>query len=638
MNQYTVTRGHAPAVALEIYPTAKVRVRPHPLVYFAGGAYALLVALTIHFHEPWADEAQGWLLGRDASLAELWGHLLHYEGSPGLWQTLVHVLTQLGLPYSAYNFISAILALAAVYLLLRYAPLPLYIRILLPFTYYLGYQYAVIARSYALIAPLLFAIAVIYPQAQRKPAWMTVLLCLLAGVSVHGFLVSACIWVALYAPLILRWRGLQALERRKLAIAGLVHWVILIFFMVCAWPANDVAFAEHRGLSNLHLQVFRDVTKANFAGAFTGYWQASLALMVLSFPFLWRGGGWLFLLLTSAALCLFGTMVYAQAWHFGVLFLVWLFAIWISAYKTRVTAPTILALIAAIGFQCYWTAAAIGYDWSHAYSGSPAAAQYFRQQGLPPGGLYAVGFSATALQPYFSANIYSNFHDGASPAYWDWSKQNTANDPDALFASCRRDLVLVGYKELPEKKRWADLLALLGYGLARHFDGSTFWQTGIFEAESFDLYRKSSDPKATSRVNMADKAQAAQLLSGFYSIEGGKWRWTAKNFSVLLKAPPGSERSGAELALSLYIPDAQVEKSGAITLNAEAVGHKLPAQTFFQPNEYTYSAHVPAGALQSGIVAVNFQLDKAAVNLNGDARELGVVVTAVSLDPARPAP
>ena len=52
---------------------------------------------------------------------------------------------------------------------------------------------------------------------------------------------------------------------------------------------------------------------------------------------------------------------------------------------------------------------------------------------------------------------------------------------------------------------------------------------------------------------MADPAQAAQLLDGFYGIEGGKSRWTAKNFSVLLKAPPGSERNGAELALKLYL-------------------------------------------------------------------------------------
>src|SRR5271170_6363512 len=126
----------------------KVTPRDRPLIILALGAYGLLVGATIHRHEPWADEAQSWLLARDASLAQLWGHLLHYEGTPGLWQTWVHLLIRLGLPYSAYGFVSGSLGLIAVYLLLRYAPFPLFIRILLPFTYYLCYQYVVIARSY----------------------------------------------------------------------------------------------------------------------------------------------------------------------------------------------------------------------------------------------------------------------------------------------------------------------------------------------------------------------------------------------------------------------------------------------------------------------------------------------------------
>jgi len=625
--QTAITPSHA--AAPDSSATAGAKPRPHPLLYVAGSAYALLVALTIHFHEPWADEAQSWLLGRDATLADLWGRLLHYEGTPGLWQTLLHVLTRLGLSYSAYSFVSGILGLTAVYLLFRYAPLPLFIRILLPFTYYLCYQYAVLARSYALVAPLLFGIAASYPQARRKLALPTVLLALLAGVSVHGFLISACIWVTLYAPLVLHWRRLQNSERWKLTIAGAAYWLILGFFLVCAWPAKDVAFAENRGLANLHF--LPDIVKVSFAVAFTGYWKVSLILIALTLPFLWRGGGWLFFLLASSALCLFGTIVYSQVWHLGTLFLAWLFAIWISAYKTRVTAPTVLAVVVAIGFQCYWSAMAIGYDWSHAYSGSLAAARYLRQEGLPPGGLYAIGYSSTALQPYFSANIYSDFHEGAQPAYWDWSKRNLVNDPRALFASPRREQVLVGYTEGGAEARWCNLLELLGYQATQHFEGSTFWQTGVFERESFDLYRKVSEPHAVSELKMADVAYAPQLLDGFYTIEAGAWRWTAKNFTVLLKAPPGSERSGAELVLKLFFPDTQLHRLGPMTLSADVGGYALPKRVFSQPDTQTYSASVPSEALRSGFVAVNFRFDKAFTNATGDLRELGAVATSVAL-------
>ena len=268
----------------------------------------------------------------------LWGNLLHYEGSPGLWQTLVHALIRLGLPYSAYSFVSAGLALAAVVSFASICtpaafhsnPAAIHLLSLLPIC---GHCAQLCFNSaFTICNRALFIGKRRASQLDDGAAG------LLAGVSVHGFLISACIWVTLYAPFVLGWRPLQASERLKLVIAGIAYWSVLVFFMICAWPAKDVAFAEHRGLGNLHL--LPDVAKATMAGAFTGYWIMSLVLIALSLPFLWRGGGWLFFLLASAAFFLFGTIVYTQLWHFGILFLAWLFAIWISAYKTRVTAPT----------------------------------------------------------------------------------------------------------------------------------------------------------------------------------------------------------------------------------------------------------------------------------------------------------
>lgn len=625
-----VTPRDMPAMASS--PATAAGIRAQLAIYASACAYALLAVLAVHHHEPWADEAQSWLLARDSNLGNLWGTLLHYEGTPGLWQTLVHALIRVGLPYAAFGFVSAALGFAAAILVLKYAPFPLYLRILLPFTYFLCYQYAIIARSYALIAPLLFAIAALYPHAIRKPLLTTMLLCLLAGVSAHGLLISACIWATLCGPSLLR---SQTPGRAKLAMIGLIYWCVFAFLLVSAWPAKDAAFAAHRGLDNLRF--FGDVATAGFAGAFAGNWILSLLLIGLSFPFLWRGGGWLFFLLAGAALCLFGTLVYAQLWHFGILFLAWLFAMWISAYQTRLTVPAMLALVAAVAVQCYWTGAAIAYDWNHAYSGSLAAAQYLRRTGLPPGALYAIGYPSTAIQPYFSRNLYSDLHGGAPQAYWDWSKGNTTGDPAALFTSTRRQMVLVGYKNRDEKQHWAGLLALLGYGLTQHFEGHTFWETGPFEDESYDLYRQTSQPRTQSIVNVADPAEAPQLLTGFYNIEGQRSRWTAKNFSVLLKAPPGSDRNGAELTLKLFVPDVQIRNLGAMTLAVDAGAQELASRTFSQASEYTYSAHIAAEAARSGFVVVNFRLDKASTGLNGDARELGVVVTEVGLAPASPA-
>ena len=622
----------SPAAALEPSPVNSVRA-PSLLPVCAAALYVLVVVAAVLHHEPWADEAQAWLLARDASLSDLWLRLMHYEGSPGIWQTLLHFLVGIGLPYSAYNFVSALLGLGAAWLLIRYSPLPLAFRVLLPFTYYLCYQYAVIARSYALTAVLLFATALVFKMAAERPFVLTALLCLIAGISVHGVVISVAIWVLSFGPVVLRWHRLDGVERRQIAAAGVVYSVVLLVFMLCAWPAHDVAFAEQRGLSNLHF--FPDVAKGTLAGAFTGDWISSLAVIGLSLPFLWRGGGWRLFVPVTAILLVFGTLVYAQVWHFGIFFLVWIFALWISALETRITKAAMIALGAVIACQCYWTAQAMYYDWTHAYSGSLEAARYFHKNGLAPDSVYAIGYPCTAIQPYFAANLYSDFNGGRA-AYWDWSTRNSANDPSALFSSRKRDLVLVGYKNSVEQSRWANLLTLLGYDRTEHFGGSTFWQAGAFEFESFDLYRRgaaNATPHAASRIDTGDPDEAAQLLTGFYGIEMHAWRWTAKKFSVVLKPPAGSDHSGATLELKLYLPPIQLSTLGPITLRGDLDGYPLGARTYSAPGSYTFSAPIAAEHLGAALVTANFYFDKAVNTLKTDARELGAVVNSIGFEP-----
>ncbi|HLG97262.1 MAG TPA: hypothetical protein VKX49_13205 [Bryobacteraceae bacterium] len=610
---------------------AKPAVRVLPVC--AAIAYALAVTAMVLRHEPWADEAQAWLLARDASLSQIWLKLMHYEGSPGLWQTLLHVLVKSGLPYSAYNFVSAAFALGGVWMLVRYAPLPPAIRFVLPFTYYLFYQYAVVARSYALLAPLLFAVALLFEKARARAFLFTTLLCLMAGISVHGVVISASIWLVAFFPALPGWKKLTREERRRIAAATAMYALVLIACVLCAWPANDVAFAEHRGLSNFHY--LPAVAEGTIGAAFTGEWISSTAVIALSMPFLWAGGGWLVFLLPTVILLLFGTLVYAQVWHFGIFFLIWLFALWISALRVKISKPAIAALAITIGCQLYWTVTAAYYDWDQRYSGSLEAAQYLRGAEIPPDRLYAIGYSTTAIQPYFPRNLYSDFDSGGPAAYWDWSKRNTANDPSALFASGHRDFVLVGYKSPEEKTRWAKLLNLLGYQQTRQFEGKTFWQTATFESESFDLYR--SDPSAaqhaTSHLSMADTSNAAQLLTGFYAVEAQAWRWAAKNFSVLLRSPSGSVANGAQLTMRMYLPPVQLQTLGPITLSANLNGYQLPARTFTAPGGYVYSADIPAKLLRNPLVTANFSLDKAVANMKTDPRELGTVVTEIALEP-----
>ena len=131
---------------------------------------------------------------------------------------------------------------------------------------------------------------------------------------------------------------------------------------------------------------------------------------------------------------------------------------------------------------------------------------------------------------------------------------------------------------------------------------------------------------------MGDPARANQLPYGFYNIEMHAWRWTAGIFKVGLKPPLQSTHCGARLRLDLFIPDAQIQGLGPMTLSANAAGYPLETETFPKPGTYVYSRDVPAEALDSNIVPLEFRFDRYwPWEVKG--RELAAVVSAVALPP-----
>jgi len=610
---------------------AAIEIRkPEPALWFALLAYAGLVLSAIYHHEPWADEAQAWLLARDASLWNLWTHLLHYEGSPGLWQTLLHVLIGLRVPYATFSYVPALFACAGTWVLLRYSPFPLAVRLLLPFTFFLGYQYAVVARSYSLLPPLLFLTAMLYGRAERHPAAFGGLLCLMATVSAHGMIVAGCVAASFG---IFRWRTIPNASRRNILWAAAALIVVVCLAGLAAIPAKDVTFVTRPKLSVANWYF---VTAFTLQEAFTGQGVFTFAAIILSVPLMWRGRGLLFFALCTAALCTFGAVVYAAVWHQGVLVLAWLFALWISAAhldrpSPRLTAIAWSAVAIVVGFQGYWTYKSIVYDWGHSYSAGAAAAKFIREAGIDKSGVYLTGYATTAIQPYFPKNLTGN-----GPAYWDWSKRNRLNDPTALIASRRRDYVVAGYKLPADRGRLISLMSVTGYDLIRSFEGNLFWHAKRYEAESFDIYRYNPHPgnlPASSSIPMNDPAVEKQLIAGFYGIEASSWRWTAKRFSAVLRMPTTERSRDLAIRLSLFIPEIQIQRLGPMTLHAEISGRKLPGQTFSHAGPYKYIAQLSDSDPPRALECIDFSLDKATPPTAVEARELGVVVTAVEIEP-----
>jgi hypothetical protein len=608
------------------------RFQKRVIGYSAIALYALLAVITGYRHEPWADESQSWLLARDSTLIHLWTRLLHYEGTPGLWQTLLHVLIRLGFPYGSLNFISVAAGIGAVWLLVNYAPLPVYVRVTLPFTYYLFYQYGVIARSYSLLPLLTFGCAILYPDGWRRPYLFTLMVCLLAAVSLGGFVLAVLIYGDFLLHRVRLWHTRPAIEQKRMGAAVAAFLVTILLTGWSAWPASDNIFVRHLNLSPSHLVKF---SLAMVQYAFTGEWVTTILAIGLSLPFLFGAGALPLFIAATLCLSISHSLIYMHVWHVGALFLTWVFCMWRAAASAPLTSLAAGSFALVIALQGYWTLQSTRYDWDQPYSGSREAASYLKEHPqIGIAGLYLAGFSTEAVKPYFSAADISRMTRSNRPAYWDWSAAGTGNDPLPLLAS-RFAYLLAGYKLRAEQAQWAVIAKIGGFQLARHFEGNLYWRTSILEPESFDLYRRVGGPDTAglvSSIDIADPATARQLITGFYDLEANAWRWTARSFSIALRRPAGAEPDGARLTLHLAIPETQIGNLGPMTLSAEINGHALEPERFSSPGDLKYVREVPADDLSSALTLVTFTLDKSRTPSGEDDRDLGVIVKAVLIE------
>ncbi|MGA2197051.1 MAG: hypothetical protein ABSH40_17445 [Bryobacteraceae bacterium] len=138
-------------------------------------------------------------------------------------------------------------------------------------------------------------------------------------------------------------------------------------------------------------------------------------------------------------------------------------------------------------------------------------------------------------------------------------------------------------------------------------------------------------PRLASTVHMGDATAAAQLVSGFYDIEGGSWRWTQKQFAVKLRPPAQAARQGAVLDVHLTVPEPSIEALKSLTLTASVGGSTLAPETYRKAGEFIYRRDVDPRLISGDAVRIDFQLDKTIAPGASDLRELGIVVTSAGL-------
>jgi hypothetical protein len=511
--------------------------------------FTAIATVAVCFHEPWADEAQAWLIARDLGIPGIL-HQMGYEGSPPLWHLLLWVLTRLQIPYAALGAVSLGLMAAAMYAWLRWSPLPTPVRLLVPFTFYYQYQYAVVARSYALSTFLAFAAVALWRAKPVRVLHLGLVLALLAQTNMHGFMIAGGIACAF------GWEWLRDFRKQRPSGAqvlqtGVAATLVLASAAVArslATPFPDCSFKAavqfQKGTAFGSIaKVLGGVPAFGTALGLNMTWGlgllclfsiwmiaakrrafmlpsiATLVLAVVAFEM--NSGDKQFLaigasvMLLIVVLCWFLAvrqlacalpfvftvlamgLVWSRPWHYGMAltaFLVSVWAAWPAGQHPEFALPAKIlgaSLAALLILQLPLTAETIRDEVQGAYSGAKATAEFLRPYvGHRP--IYCVNFYGTGVQTYFDTNIFVDW----PTAFWTWSNRRASESNRILYETPSGNSIIVvptgGQATLKQAKSEVARVQLTKrHFIRRHeFCGAQFWLGRVSEYECYEIYER----------------------------------------------------------------------------------------------------------------------------------------------------
>ncbi len=455
-------------------------------------------------HEPWGDEAQAWLLARDSGLVELLVERVRYEGTPGLWHLILWVLIRLNFTYENLFLVPAAFAVLGAAVVLWWAPFPSWMRISTLTSYFFGYQFSCVARSYSVDLLVIPLAAAWFSSRRERPLRYAVVIALLANLNAFSFLAAAILGLELLIVLAAKLRSGDRLALLAIAMACLGG----LFAAATAWPVADNTFLDDRQ-HVLIIPVLR-MMEAGFIDRVTDFYRidglpsgaalswgaiVSLYILVGSILAILRRECRVNVVLSLCiltALCLFGALIYSMPWHAGLLYLFWLFSLWISFEKIGPNRRRIIMFLFGVVaiVQTFETYDSAMLDKNEKYAAGREGAQMIEvyKTSHPGAKIDMAGYMTISVMPFLPGNPFANFNNGRDkPAYMSWNADASYLPyPEVSWAgalSGDADAIVVGssiYKNhaisMGKLEVFKDVACKAGFHISKHISANSIWR------------------------------------------------------------------------------------------------------------------------------------------------------------------
>lgn len=389
------------------------------------------------FHELWFDELQALAISKD-NIYNILFVIPHYEGHSPLWYLILKFFNYfIKNPDIILKGVNLSIMYTAIWLLIFKSPFPKEIRCILPFTFFLLYQYSINSRPYSIMILSLFCAAIFYKKRDTKQLGFILSLALMALSGAYGVVMCTCICIEWGINIIfVQKQNIKNFLKHDKRFYGMSFLFFLCFAMLCIMiPLQDTRYYTGlKMLPELHKQLYflfgltADTTISNIynyntrhiSNLFTPYNIASLVLgaiiLFITTKIFIQNKKFTMFFITYFGVLFFLDMFYIQPHHVGVpfLFLIYLFWCLMNDTKTKIVFPIYfkVLLILIFSVQIYWSCYSCTKEISYDYSATNEVIKFLKENKLDDGYNIIINtrWLAAQINAYYDKNMDYSFN------------------------------------------------------------------------------------------------------------------------------------------------------------------------------------------------------------------------------------